>query len=75
MRPAEGFVTVTKYGSDPEFGWVRLVWSEGSGAECVLALGRAGVEALVFAGEVVAPVVAEVAVTDLNRSALLRSGY
>jgi len=35
-----------------------------SGAECVLALGCAGVEPLVFAGEVEAPVVVEVAVTD-----------
>ena len=30
--------------------WVRLVWSEGSGSECVLALCCAGVEPLVFAG-------------------------
>ena len=44
--------------------WVRLVWSEGSGTECVLALGCAGVEPLVFAGQVVAPVVVVVAVGD-----------
>jgi hypothetical protein len=35
-----------------------------SGAECVLALGCAGVEPPVLAGEVEAPVVAEVAVGD-----------
>jgi hypothetical protein len=35
-----------------------------SGAECVLALGCAGVEPLVFAGKVEAPVVVEVAVAD-----------
>jgi hypothetical protein len=35
-----------------------------SGAECVLALGCVGVEPLVFAGEVEAPVVVEVAVAD-----------
>ena len=36
------------------FHWVRLVWSERSGADCVLALCCAGVEALVFAGEAAA---------------------
>jgi len=36
----------------------------GSGAECVLALGCAGVEPLVLAGEVEAPVFLEVTVAD-----------
>src|SRR5215470_6282178 len=36
----------------------------GSGTDCVLALGCAGVEPLVFAGQVVAPVVVVVAVGD-----------
>jgi hypothetical protein len=44
---------------------VQLVSSEGGlGPECVLPLGRAGVEPLVLAGEVEAPVFAEVAVAD-----------
>jgi hypothetical protein len=47
------------------FFWVRLVSSEGgSGPECVIALRGAGVEPLVLAGEVVAPVFVEVAVAD-----------
>jgi len=46
--------------------WVQLFWSEiaRSGSECVLSLLGAGVEALVFAGEVEAPVLLEVAVAD-----------
>jgi hypothetical protein len=47
------------------FFWVRLVSNEGgSGPECVIALRGAGVEPLVLAGEVVAPVFVEVAVAD-----------
>jgi len=49
----------------PELRWVQLVSSEGGlGPECVLPLGSAGVEPLVLAGEVEAPVFAEVAVAD-----------
>jgi hypothetical protein len=44
--------------------WVRLVSSEGSRSECVLALGCAWVKPLVFAGQVVVPVVVVVAVGD-----------
>ena len=45
---------------------MQLVSSEGggSGAERVLALRRSGVESLVLAGEVEAPVFVEVAVAD-----------
>ncbi len=44
----------------PELRWVQLVSSEGGlGPECVLPLGRAGVEPLVLAGEVEEPVFAE----------------
>ena len=49
----------------PELRWVQLVSSEGGlGPECVLPLGSAGVEPLLLAGEVEAPVFAEVAVAD-----------
>ena len=54
-------------GRGPAFpaGWYGRVLHRGrSGAECVLALGCVGVEQLVFAGEVEAPVVVEVAVAD-----------